>query len=146
MPYQAHELRGSYQGTDYLFLWVGENLGSRDQTDTVLATYQRTADRIHKAGGRYVLVLVPSKYRVMYPLCTWPDGSTLRDTDQHLSPLRDGLAKWANDKGLPCLDLTLPMQKAAQAGNVPYFAQDTHPNGAGHQLMTEQLATFLKSL
>ena len=108
MPYQAHELRGTHQSTDYLFLWVGDNLGGREQTEAVLATYQRTADYIHKAGGRYALVVVPSKYRVMYPLCTWPADSTLRNIEKHLSPLRDALAEWANGKGLPCLDLTLP--------------------------------------
>ena len=47
---------------------------------------------------------------------------------------------------IPLLDLTQPMQNAARAGNVPYFAQDTHPNAPGHALMADAVADFVRGL
>ena len=81
VPYEASELRGTYRDQDYLFLWVGDSVTAADESATESAnreaiaaelneikkTLAATREFVHANGGRYGVVLVPSKYRVMYP-------------------------------------------------------------------------------
>jgi hypothetical protein len=143
VPYEA-ELQSGWIGNQrFLFFWVGDTVtGLEDEIAPALASFRAMHDHVRAAGGHHLLVLVPSKYRVLHELCRWPPQSVLRDPAANLSPLRHRLLAWGQAEAVPVLDLTAPFQAAARDGRVPYFADDTHPNAAGHTTMAEALLAW----
>jgi lysophospholipase L1-like esterase len=45
--------------------------------------------------------------------------------------------------GIPLLDLTPTLERAARSGRALYFADDAHWNATGHEIAAEELAKFL---
>jgi lysophospholipase L1-like esterase len=146
-PFEAERQRGQIGAESYWFFWVdaaAPRLAA--EVPAVLEQLQATHAAVEAQGGRHVLVLVPSKYRVLHPLCMWPAGSRLADPRPHLSPLRQAVAEHAVARGIPLLDLTETLQRSAAAGQVPYFAADTHLNAHGHAVLAEALAAWLEHM
>lgn len=96
-------------------------------------------------GGRYAIVLVPAKLTVLYPFSAWPPESELDDPARWESAFRSGIAQFSADEGIPYLDLTTALRAVAAAGELPYFANDTHLNERGHEAMAEALAPWIAS-
>ncbi len=146
VPYEAHWRRGTIDGTEYLFHWIERDTPAlRGEVEPVLAQLGDTRAHVVAAGGRYAVVLMPSKYRVLHALCRWPEESPLRQPSPHLSPLADAIRSWASEGGCPLIDLTEPMQQSARAGAIPYFAADTHPNAIGHALAANAVLRWWRS-
>lgn len=143
VPYQAARGTGWIGNDSYLFHWVGDNINAHAaDLPLTLAAFTATRDWVRAAGGTYATVLMPSKYRVLHESCRWPPGSPLADPSPHLSPLREGITKWALAHGVPHLDLTDAMQLAARQGRIPYFAGDTHPNRLGHEIAAAEILAW----
>lgn len=127
----------------YTFLWTARSfLGHETEIASVTEALTSFAAEVRQSGGRYHLVYVPSKYRVLAEQCTYPPGSPLENVSDHLNPLRDMFSDWAREEGLSMMDLTDPLQASARAGAIPWFWGDTHWNATGHEVAARALAQW----
>lgn len=130
----------------YGFLWVAEMVrGTEEEFPHILAALADTRKFVEAGGGHYAVVVVPEKYRVLAPLCRWPDGSDLSDYQSNLSPLSGVVIDWCKHEGVPVFDLMGPLQKAAQDGRIPWFQGDTHLNENGHRAAADAIAEWIKT-
>ncbi len=95
-------------------------------------------------GGRYLVVFIPSKLRVVGPFCRWPERSALTEYESHLSPFRDFVIKRCKETSIALLDLTDGLIRSARAGNVPWYPGDSHWNERGHEVAAEMLAEWIR--
>jgi len=127
----------------YTFLWARESFaGLEDEQVAISDSLMDFAGEIRKAGGEYAVVFVPSKLRVLGPLCRFPAGSEISNYTYHLSPLREYLHAWSTRSGIELLDLTEPLQATARTGRIPWFPGDTHWNAEGHAVTAKALSAW----
>lgn len=130
-------------GDRYLFGWVRDSFAGYDsEIPHITTSIKNFAAEVEQEGGKFSLVFVPSKLRVLGPQCRFPPHSEIADFQQHLSPLREQLGAWSKLQRIPILDLTGPLQQSAQAGRIPWFAGDTHWNDVGHAVAADAIATW----
>lgn len=130
----------------YGFLWVSELVrGTEEEFPFILAALNDTRKFVEAGGGRYAVVVVPEKYRVLAPLCRWPEGSDLSDYQANLSPLSAVVLDWCRREGIAALDLFEPLQQAARNNKIPWFQGDTHMNENGHQAAADAIADWIKT-
>lgn len=135
-----HSKIGTIGGERYLFPWTRQSFeGLEGEVTPILDCILGLRDEVAASGGAYGVVLVPSKIRVLGPLCAWPPESSLHDWESHMSPFPAELIRRCAATGIPVLDLTEPLSAAAHAGRIPYFALDSHPNSAGHEIMADAI-------
>lgn len=134
-----------YLGQDeYAFLWLDTAfVGLEDELGSVIETLGRVRKHVEAQGGRYRLVHIPTKLRVLGPLMRWPDESKIAPYERHLGPVPAALAAWAQAEGVPYLDLTASLHAEAKAGRVPWYRYDTHWNPAGHDAAARAVAAWL---
>jgi len=131
----------------YGFLWVGEMVrGTEAEFPHITAALDDTRKFVESKGGRYAVVVVPEKYRVLAPLCRWPAGSPLADYESNLSPLRGAVLDWCARQNIPVIDLLDALQDAARKGRIPWFPGDTHWNEQGHAAVADALAAWITTL
>jgi hypothetical protein len=127
----------------YTFLWTDRSfLDHEDEIGYVTDALHTFADEVQQRGGRFLVVFVPTKFRVLADLCSFPEGSRVEDVSQHLTPLREQLDAWAKTAGIRLFDLTVPLQKSAREGSIPWFWGDTHWNEVGHEVTARSLAQW----
>ena len=127
----------------YTFLWARNSFaGFEGETAVISDALLRFAAELRAAGGDFGVVFVPSKLRVLGPLCRFPAGSDLSDLASNLGPLRDHLLASSERSGIPLLDLTEPLLTAARADRIPWFWGDTHWNAEGHRVAAKALAAW----
>jgi len=140
----ARRRSGTIGGTTYTFLWTADQFrGKEGEIAPILAALDETRRFVEAAGGRYAVVAIPDKIRILGPLCTWPAGSELADWRAHCSPLPQAVAQWAEERRVPELDLTDALQRAAAAGRIPWWPGDTHWNSLGHEAAGQAVVPFL---
>jgi hypothetical protein len=128
---------------EYTFVWARESFaGLEGEAVAISDALENFASEIRDAGGEFAIVFVPSKIRVLGPLCRFPPQSDLNDLASHLSPLRDYLHSWSERTKIDLLDLTEPLQDAARAGRIPWFWGDTHWNAEGHAVAAEAMVAW----
>lgn len=134
-----------YLGEDeYAFLWLDNAfVGLEDEIPSVLETLGRVRKHVEAQGGRYRLVHIPTKLRVLGPLMRWREDTKIAPYERHLGPLPAALASWASAEGVPYLDLTAALQADANAGRVPWYRYDTHWNAQGHDTAARAVAAWL---
>jgi hypothetical protein len=140
----AARLRSCAIGSEtYAFYWARESFaGLENEAAAISSSLTQFAGEVRAAGGEFAVVLVPSKLRVLGPLCRFPATSELSDYARHLGPLRDHLRAWSAASGIALLDLTEPMVESARAGRIPWFWGDTHWNEQGHAVAAEALLAW----
>lgn len=139
----AARFTGEIGGRPYYFAYARSAMRGHDgELPFIGAALAELRDEVVRQGGRYGVVLVPSKLRVLGPLCRWPPGSELGDYASQLSPLPGFLGQWSREVGVPFLDATEFFAARAASGEVPFFAADTHPNAAGHAALEQALSQW----
>ena len=129
---------------EVFFMYSGARIDRElGELPVVEEVYRACAQRVDAAGGRYCLVLIPHKLRVLEGLVEFPAGHKFADPGQGPSAFAPSLAEFCRDAGLPFLDLTGALREAAAAGTLPYFAKDTHLNQAGLALCARAVAAWL---
>lgn len=125
----------------HAFLWTRRSFaGVEDEVDPIVSAIAGFERELAARDARLVLVLVPTKYRVLAGLCRFPPQSIIADPERNLSDLPDRLAAWAGETGIAYLDLTPALTEAAAGGAVPWFWGDTHWNATGHAVAAEAIA------
>ncbi len=103
-------------------------------------------DHLLDMRARYAVVFVPSKVTALWSSCRFPQDSLLSDASVAESGMAAALNARCQKEGIPFVDGTSALQAAAAAGELPYFACDTHLNGVGHRVMAGVVAAFLAGL
>lgn len=127
----------------FAFGWTRDAFaGHEDELVHIASSLESFDAEIRAAGGRFAVVVVPTKLRVLGPHCQFSDESDLRSVDDHLGPLPAYLRAWSTRSGIPVLDLTDALSAAMTHGEVPWLALDTHWNAAGHAVAAQTIATW----
>jgi len=124
-------------------------------------TFLRMKETCAQHGARLIVMFIPSKAEVYWPLVEHSLGQDqLQPSLDFISsynhmPLRaadissnrlaqnDLMREFCAGAGIPLLDLTPALERAASSGRAVYFADDAHWNAAGHEVAAEELAKFL---
>ena len=134
---------GRLNGVQYAFRWVGADVFPHlDRLEPVLGALSAFRTRVESRGGRYAVVFLPSKLRVLGPLCEFTEGALYADVATQLSDLPQRLAEWARSEDIPLLDLTPALIASTRAGEVPWFQYDTHWNEIGHRVAARELVEW----
>lgn len=129
------------------FLYDGLQIVSQmNEMPFLEAAFTEAKRDLETRGGVYAIVFVPAKITVLHEYCAWPKGSDFASAERWESPFRAALAEFCARAGIPCQDLTAPLEVLAREGNLPYFAADTHLNAAGHEAAASFLAPWISSL
>ncbi|MBK9386729.1 MAG: hypothetical protein IPN34_18090 [Planctomycetes bacterium] len=125
----------------YLFFWLSNSYrGFEGELEPIMTCLEGVRAEVEAAGGRYAVVLIPQKIRVLGPYCSAPAGTPVARWEEQLSPLPAHLAAWSARTGTPTLDLTDALRAATARGEVPWFPSDTHWNAIGHSVAAEAIA------
>ncbi|MBI1374926.1 MAG: hypothetical protein GC159_19585 [Phycisphaera sp.] len=139
-PPDRYRAFGQIGDQRYAFLWTrpsfANDLEELSHIEQTIADFNR---HVVERGGRYAVVFVPAKIRVLGPACTYPDDSSIKDYREHLNPMRDRLLKWCDEQRIDVIDLTDGLAASVQKGDVPWFPYDTHPNAIGHRVMASTI-------
>lgn len=131
-------------GSTYTFLWGRRSFEGLETEQQVIAdSLERFALRIRSEGGRYLVVFVPDKLRVLAPFCNFPPDGGIKDAAGELGPFRDFVSQWAERTRIPLLDLTEPLIDSAGQGEIPWFWGDTHMNEIGQSVAAQALRSCL---
>lgn len=112
--------------------------------DAVQTIFKEAFALCEAAGIRFVVAMVPTKYRVYRDLCDFDGTSMFRFWQPNNLPelLGEKLRELSPDIGF--VDLTDPLREAARQGTPTYFPDDTHWTPAGHAIAAEAIANYLK--
>lgn len=93
---------------------------------------------------RFLLVVIPTKSRVLLPYC---HDLTRTAAQFRRQPPRESLAVLINElcqeKHIPLVDATAALQAEAAAGHLPYYPFDTHLSPLGHRVVAGLIAEAL---
>lgn len=140
-PYYSCDIAGQTYG----FLWTRRSFeGVEGELANITNAIEDFRSQLEAEGARYALVFVPTKYRVLHPLCDFPEESQISVPEAHLSTLPKELDLWSKSQSLPLLDLTGPLKSAADSGQVPWFWGDTHWNAEGHAVAGQAVSGWIE--
>ncbi len=135
---------GQINGVDYPFNWINTSFQAIDTEFTnITNAILDLKKHVEEQGGTYKLVYIPAKIRVLGPIASFPDHSTIKDYRNHLNPLRKKLTQWASQQNISLIDTTDPLLASAKAGQIPFFRLDTHTNQTAHQILQKTLTSHL---
>ena len=102
--------------------------------------------RVQEGGAQLVTAFFPSR-DTLYPEIATPDDPYFRRLSKASSPTIAVLEELSKREGVPFLDLTGAMKKAAKASSerLYYGENDDHPNPVGYKIMADEVARFLVS-
>lgn len=134
---------GRIGDVEYRFGWVKSSwAGLEGELPHITETLADVRDRVRAAGGEYAVAILPSKLRVLGPLCDFSADSPLRDVAGQLSPVPEYVRAWAEREHVACLDLTEALRACAARGETPWFPGDTHWNASGHRAVADALTSW----
>ena len=129
---------GTIAEETYLFRWTRKAFaGYEPEVHRITAHLSDFRDEVEAAGGRYAIVMIPSKLRILGPHAEFPEHSPLADREANCSPLPERIAEFCASESIPYLDLTDALAASAAAGEIPWFAGDTHWNSTGNRVAAE---------
>lgn len=138
---QADLEKGAINGQDY-YLVIKPVAGLEAELPYFFESLAAFRKEVEGKGGRYAIVFLPDKTRILLPVMELPARTALNKDEPHLSPLREPLKKWCADNGVPILDVTDAMGTAARTGRVPFLPVDSHPNGEGCGVIAEEVVKW----
>jgi hypothetical protein len=134
---------GLFGDTPVRFLWHHDR---GDVCEQQWPAIERSLDAFRSAiearGGRFGVVQIPQKLRVLGPFCRFMPGSDLLPLADHLTPMPERLREWSQRSGSAVLDLTEALQCEARARRLVWFADDTHWSAAGAEAAAAALAAW----
>ena len=124
----------------YEFLWGAQSFaGLEDEAVFLLDALARFGKQVEDSEGRYYVVFVPSKLRVLIDFCE-PGTWTGQPAIDNIGPLRQVVNSWGSHNGITVIDLTEALKDSASGGEIPWFWGDTHWNSTGHAVAARVVA------
>jgi hypothetical protein len=102
------------------------------------AEIREAARASREAGAMFVLVFVPTKFRVYGPLVDFPAGSPCASWTANELP--ELLEAFARDEGLRYVAGDRLLRERGEAGEVAYFPDDGHWNATGNAILAQAVA------
>lgn len=114
--------------------------------DDVAGILAGTAKLCDDAGARFVVAFAPDKFRACRRALEFEPGAeparwTVNDLPERLAAIVRGLPG-----GAKFVDLTPALAASSDAGDLPYFRDDTHWNNSGNRVVADTLAAALRPL
>lgn len=103
---------------------------------------RKASDTCEKAGARFVVAIIPIKYRVYGDLCSYPDESWCHAWKPH--PLPQRLLAFCKKNDIHAVDLAIPLRAAAARGRLAYYHDDAHWSAIGHDLVADEIARIAR--
>jgi hypothetical protein len=97
--------------------------------------FRRGKEECEKRGAKLVVFFVPLKFRVYGDYSTYPEGNPCRNWKLWELPAR--FTRFCEEEQIECVDLSVPMRRAAAAGKLLYIPDDSHWSREGHKLVAE---------
>ncbi|MBI2373765.1 MAG: hypothetical protein HYV07_07190 [Deltaproteobacteria bacterium] len=94
----------------------------------------------------YAVVFIPTKLSALAHRCSFSKGSDFFAGGPMRSRFGPLLESLLTARGVPFLDLTLALARAADRGPLPYFSSDTHFTAAGHASAATAVAELLRGI
>jgi hypothetical protein len=129
-----------------LYFAYGGNPLSREEIELleeVQAIFQDAQETSAENGAQFVLVFVPTKFRVYERFCQFKPESLAASWQANDLPQR--LGEWAKAKDISFIDLTAALSTSAGQGELVYFPDDGHWNAHGHQVTAQAIEEFLRT-
>jgi hypothetical protein len=140
---EARLHHGTWQGHDVWFFWKYDREPELEaQVPVILQSLTEFAQWVRDRGGRYGIVSIPQKLRVLGPFCGFPADSVVTPVQDHLTTLPEALREWSRRTGVPCLDAEPALTAVAERGELPWFGDDTHLTAAGHAAVTDAVLAW----
>jgi hypothetical protein len=135
-PYSARLITPASAGTFVLFA----DYARWPWTEATAALWAKTQGNFRQGltltrqrGVHLVLAFIPIKFRVYRPYVELPPGNPMHSWT--LWPIREAFADFCRTEAVVCLDLTVALQGALDAGGMPYAFTDTHWSAEGHDIV-----------
>ncbi len=129
-----------------MYFGAGPRLVSIEHEATLFDEAQdvlRRAQAICDANDiRFLVALIPVRFRVYRDLCELPDDGHLAECQPNDTPER--LRRCCLDARINYLDLTLTLKAAAEEGKLVYLADDDHWSAKGHAVVAEKIAGHIR--
>jgi hypothetical protein len=119
-----------------------ESLKALDVTRNSL---EEARDICAAQGCRLVVVFIPTAFRVMQPVCSFPEESICRNWVPNDLPERFRNLVQSLSGGIGYLDLTPVLKAAVKTGSAPYYPDDSHWAADGHALAAKAINEYLVS-
>lgn len=125
------------------FAYPGEPLSSEDLralgvAEALIGSGQHL---VCESNGEFLLVFVPTKFRVYYGQCRFPADALAGRWQPNDLPER--MAAWSGAHNVAFVDLTPPLRDAAARGELVYFPDDGHWNAAGVAVAADVLSAWI---
>ena len=141
-------LLGSAAGEQRIyFMYPGKPLAPQDHEalEILEASLMNARDLTRSAGVRLLVAFAPSKYRVLQPLLdvepsTDVFGWTLNELPDRVRAQVEAL------EGVAFLDLTEPLRRGAESGDLPFLPDDSHWSPSGNRIVAMALSAALDSI
>ncbi len=107
-------------------------------------TFDTTIDRVSSLNSEMAVILFPSRasaFMEQYQQC-YSDASTVKSEEEAYHKT----AEFFLQRGIPVLDLTLPVRNFVQRGIELYYSTDAHFNDRGNLVAANELSCFLTNL
>ena len=92
-------------------------------------------------GAEFIVLYIPRKYRIYRDQIEVEAGA--RIASWGIAPLPEALSSWCAANDIPFIDTTPLLTKAVMQGIHPYFVDDVHWNGTGHNIAADAVTAFL---
>lgn len=126
------------------FAYPGQPLSEEELTSLGIAQDSiLEADKVAADGGaEFILVYIPTKFRVYCDSCKFPDDGYGKDW--HPNDLPSRLETWCKLHEIHFLDLTSNLKESGSRGELVYFTDDGHWSPKGHEVVSETVSEFIK--
>ncbi len=102
--------------------------------EDVMRSIEQARTTARAQGTAFVVLIFATKEDVYFPL----QGDSL-------PPVRPPFVRALQERGIPYLDLAMPMQEEARKHRQLFFEVDGHPNGAGYRVIADTVAGYLRA-
>ena len=106
--------------------------------------FRQGITRARQHGVHLMLVFIPIKFRVYRPYIELPPGNPMHAWT--LWPIRQAFADFCRTEAVLCLDLTVALQHALDAGGMPYAFTDTHWSAEGHDIVAHTVQETIDTM
>lgn len=146
-PYVARLIAPAHAGAFVLFFDYARWPWTEDVAalwTKAQGTFRQGLALARQRGVHLLLAFIPIKFRVYRPYVEIPPGSPMQSWT--IWPIRESFADFCRAEAVECLDLTVVLQRALDAGGMPYALTDTHWSAEGHDIVAQAVQETIDTM